>query len=520
MKTNWKPLAALALTAAMLAGCASGNGGGDGAGTNGAGTGGNTGANGGGANKEQNGGERSTVTLEVIEPGNNLPAPDRDIIKQELDKALDLNLNLTVYPSGDDYMNQLNVRMASGNFPDLFSVSREQLLQFAAQGLLLDLTDYMDDLDQVKSFIGEESLKKGMVDGKVYAVSKSPQVPYNTYWIRQDWLDALGLELPQTIEELQEVAVAFTEQDPDGNGKKDTFGLTGGKFSAFAPVFGAFGVGMPGNFYVKDGEVVNALYDPAMRDALAFIQGFIDTGAVDPELLANSGLQHQEKAIKGQAGIIWIDWPNMTKDQFVEQIETVNPDAEWVQLEAPEGPAGRFDGSYDIGSTPGRYAIPKALEKEPEKLQRVFELLNYISDPDGGSKVVQFGVEGTHYEVQDGEIVTLDAMADVAHSWLYQFTGRPEMEYLKAKFPKQAAYMEYAAEQPRIEALNGFVDFPAGYTATDADRYIEEELAKFIYGRNALDNYDQFLQTLETAMNYKTFTDSALEQLAALGYGG
>ncbi len=459
------------------------------------------------------------IKLEIIESGNNLPSPDKDQIKQELDKALNIDLSLTVYPSGDDYSNQLNVRMASGNFPDLFMINRQQLLQFSKQGLLLDLTPYLDQLQQTVDFIGEDSLKKGIVGNNVYAISKSPQVPYNTYFIRKDWLDALGLEVPQTIEELSAVAQAFTTGDPDGNGKPDTLGLTGGKLGAFAPVFGSYGVGMPGNFYEKDGTVVNSLYDPAMREALAFIRDMISTGAVDPELLANSGLQHQEKAIKGQAGIIYIDWPNMTKEQFVEQIQTVNPNAEWIQIEAPEGPAGRYDGAWDIGASPGRYAIPKALEKQPEKLQRVFDLLNYVSDPDGGSMLVQFGVEDVHYTLEGGVPQMTEQSGDVGHSWLYQFTGRPEMDYLQAKFAAQSDYITFAADQPRIEVLDGFIDNPDGFNQADATRYIEEELAKFVYSKRPLDEYDDFLQTLETSMNYSTFVDSAMTQLQELGFG-
>lgn len=459
------------------------------------------------------------VKLEIIESGNNLPSPDKDIIKQELDKALNIDLNLTVYPSADDYSNQLNVRMASGNFPDLFMVDRQQLIQFSKQGLLLDLTPYMDKLDQTVAFIGEDSVKKGMVDGKVYAVSKSPQIPYNTLWIRKDWLDKLQLEVPTTVEQLSEVADAFTKKDPDGNGKPDTFGLTGGKFGAFSTVFGAFGVGMPGNFYEKNGAVINSLYDPAMKDALAFIKEMNVSGSVDPELLANSGLQHQEKAIKGQAGIVYIDWPNITKDQFVEQIKTVNPNADWLQIAAPTGVGGQYDGSWDIGSTPGRFAIPKALEKDPEKLQRVFDLLNYISNPDGGSMLVQFGVKDTHFTLDNGKAKMTDKAGDVGYSWLYQFTGRPEMEYLQAKFAAQSDAIAFANDQPRIEALNGFIDNPEGFNLADANRYIEEELAKFIYNKRPLSEYDTFIQTLETSMNYKALMDSAMEQLKALGYG-
>ncbi|MCM3257959.1 extracellular solute-binding protein [Paenibacillus lautus] len=459
------------------------------------------------------------VKLDIIETGNNLPSPDKDIIKQELDKALNIDLNLTVYPAADDYNNQLNVRMSSGNFPDLFMVDRQQLIQFSKQGLLLDLTPYMDKLEQTVAFIGEDSVKKGMVDGKVYGISKSPQIPYNTLWIRKDWLDKLKLEVPTTVEQLASVADAFTKNDPDGNGKPDTFGLTGSKLSAFSTVFGAFGVGMPGNFYEKDGKVVNALHEPAMKDALAFIKDMIGSGSVDPELLANSGLQHQEKAIKGQAGIVYIDWPNMTKEQFVEQIKTVNPNAEWLQIAAPSGTGGQFDGSWDIGAAPGRYAIPKALEKDPEKLQRVFDLLNYISNPDGGSLLVQFGVKDTHFTLEDGKPKMTDKAGEVGHSWLYQFTGRPEMEYLQAKFAAQSAAIEFANDQPRIEALNGFVDNPEGYNPADANRYMEEEIAKFIYDKRPLTEYDDFIKTLETSMNYKALMDSAMDQLKALGYG-
>ncbi|SDC93058.1 putative aldouronate transport system substrate-binding protein [Paenibacillus sp. UNCCL117] len=461
------------------------------------------------------------VKLEVIETGSGLPAPDQDQIKQELDKALGIEMNLTVYASGDDYKNQLNVRMASGNFPDMFAVDRAQLKQYAEQGLLLDLTPYKDKLKTTIDFIGEDSIKKGSLNNKFYAVAKAPNIPYNTFWVRKDWLDKVGMKPPTTIDELLEVSKAFAEKDPDGNGKKDTFGITGGKLGAFNPIFGSFGVGSPNNFYEKDGKVVNAFYDPAFKDALAFIKKIIDTGSVDPELLSNNSTpQYQQKGIKGQAGIMWIDWPNVTKDEFAAQIKAVNPNAEWIQLPALQGPGGQFEASYDIGGNSGLYAIPKSLEKTPEKLNKVIELLNYVSTKDTGSALVQFGIKGKHYNVENGKVVPTELMAkEMNYSWLYQFTGRPEMEYLFVKFAKQAPFIEFANKQPRIKALNGFVDNPNGYNSADALRYIDEELAKFVYGKRPLTEYDAFLKTLETSMNYKVYVDAGMKQLADLGFG-
>jgi len=500
MRTLTALLVTAAITGTALAGCSSG----------------------GSSTKEEKAGSASNqpVKLDIIENGNNLPAPGKDFIKQEIDKAIQTDLNLTVYASGDDYKNQLNVRLASGNFPDMFQVpDRATLKQFVQQGLLLDLTPYLDKLQPVKELIGADSLKKTTMDGKVYAIPKASNIPYNTYWIRKDWLDKLGLQPPATTDEFLKVVKAFAEQDPDGNGKKDTFGLTGGMLSTFSPIFGAFGIGSPEGFYEKNGKIMNGLYDPGMKDALSYIKALIDTGGVDPEIMANTGLQHQEKAIKGQAGIVWIDWPNMSKDQFVEQIKKVNPNAEWIQLAPPKGPGGQYDGPYDIGGTSGIYAIPKALEKNNEKLQKVFDLLNFVSGKEG-SMLVQYGIKGQHYNLENGKVVPTELMAkETGFTWLYQFTGRPEMSYLQTKFAPQSPYIEFANNQPRIKTLNGFLTNPEGYNPADASRFIVEELVKFIYSKNTIAGYDSFLKNLESTMNYKMYVDSATKQLQEIGYG-
>ena len=65
-------------------------------------------------------------------------------------------------------------------------------------------------------------------DGHQYGLPEPPPLPKREgLVIRKDWLDKLGLEVPTTPEELLAVAKAFTEQDPDGNGKNDTYGLGG-----------------------------------------------------------------------------------------------------------------------------------------------------------------------------------------------------------------------------------------------------------------------------------------------------
>ena len=64
-------------------------------------------------------------------------------------------------------------------------------------------------------------------DGKVYGMAISPNLTEGQVMlIRQDWLDSLKLEAPTTIDEFENIISAFTNEDPDGNGKNDTYGFT------------------------------------------------------------------------------------------------------------------------------------------------------------------------------------------------------------------------------------------------------------------------------------------------------
>jgi putative aldouronate transport system substrate-binding protein len=462
------------------------------------------------------------IQIEFLSTAANVPPPD-DIIVQALNERVGIDFEANILASEDDYLNQLNVRLAGGNYPDIFRVNRQRLLEFADKGLLLDITPYQAELTDAIAFAGDENLAKGMVDGKLYGIpTRAGLTPlYFTYWIRQDWLDTLGLEVPTTIEELFEVARAFTEDDPDGNGSNDTFGFTGvgltGGDNAFTPIYGAFGVGNPRNLYVEDGKLVSAYFDPGMPDALAFINEMIEAGVVDPDLVATTGAQHQDKAFQGKAGIVYIDWARMTKTEFVEQYKTVNPDAEWTQVGPPEGPAGASGANREIGSV-GFVALSPDLADEPEKLQKVIDLLNYVGSEEG-TNLVQYGIEGKHFNIENGEVVPTPLLDEEgAYFFVYQLFGRDDISYLNTKFAAQKEYFEFGFAQPHKETLNGFVELPEGYNPADAERFAEEELVKFAYGDRPLEEYDAFLETLNTTFNYSVYMDAANEQLTTLGY--
>ena len=111
------------------------------------------------------------------------------------------------------------------------------------------------------------------------------------------------MEPPKTMDELRQVADAFTNKDPDKNGKKDTFGLAmykdifGGGFGNVEGLFNGFGA-YPNIWIEKDGKLVYGSVQPEMKKALEFIQGLYKDGLIDPEF----GVKDANKVADVSAG--------------------------------------------------------------------------------------------------------------------------------------------------------------------------------------------------------------------------
>lgn len=460
------------------------------------------------------------VDIEIFEGiGVNLPVADQDPLLKELQQKLGINLTMNTTLGGDDYRNQLNVRIAGGNIPDvMWMISRPDLAKNATDGTILELTPYLDKLNAVASYLGEDNMKAGYIGDKMYAIAKAPNIPYATYFIRKDWLDNLGLGVPTTLDEFVSVVKKFATDDPDKNGAADTLGLTSanGPWSAFQAVFGGYGIGTPNTLYAKDGKLINSLFEPDMPTALTKVKEIIDQGGVDPELFTiTDANKFVDKAFQGKVGITYDGWPNYAKG--VKTIEQVNPNAEWIQIACPKGPKGSYDVSHPY-YTSGLLSFSADLKDNAVKLDKIIDLFNYVVSPEG-LRLVCYGVAGDHYNLEGEKIVATPKLAsEGGYFWAYQFVGRTEMEYLATKFVGWDQQIKFAKDQPRLKTLDPFMMVPEGFNTTDVNRYISDELIKFVYGRRPLSEYDAFLKELEDNFKYSTYLDSCSEQAKSLGF--
>ncbi|WP_420872088.1 extracellular solute-binding protein [Cohnella rhizosphaerae] len=78
-----------------------------------------------------------------------------------MDEKLNIDITLTTPASQDDFKNQLNTRIAAGDYPDIMELDNRNTLQsLAEKGALLDLTPYVDQLSGIKTMVGDDGFKK------------------------------------------------------------------------------------------------------------------------------------------------------------------------------------------------------------------------------------------------------------------------------------------------------------------------------------------------------------------------
>ena len=173
--------------------------------------------------------------------------------------------------------------------------------------MIQPLDQYFDDYasDALKAYVesGGEELKKCISNdkGEIMAIPAPSMMggEANEMWIRQDWLDNLGLEVPRTWDEMAAVAEAFVTQDPDGNGEADTIGILGPSNSDHMNAIGANQFGLDPLFSSfqsypqywlqdEDGTVEYGSIQPETREALEKISKLYTNKLIDPEMLVRS----------------------------------------------------------------------------------------------------------------------------------------------------------------------------------------------------------------------------------------
>jgi putative aldouronate transport system substrate-binding protein len=468
-----------------------------------------------------------------------------------IQEELGIELESVFEAHGDDYNRQVSLAIASGDLPDVMLVgSRDELQEMVDNDLVEDMTDVFEETasanlkDIYKSF-DDIQLEAATFDGRLMAIpSTSYDFGPNMVWMRQDWLDKLGIELDKdgnnaiTLDELKDTAKAFKEQDPGNTGKTQGLALAywlssgnhGGSAYTGTPIMNAFGA-FPKS-YIKDeqGKMIYGSNTQGMKESLQFIKELYDEGILDPQFGTRTYEEINAMMINGELGVIPGPWH--MPDWGLIQAKQTNPEAIFAPF-AIENASG--DGKINALSSPGtgQYIVVRKGFKHPEK---IIEMINLIDDKVANSTNMEeefpeiyeyskLDVDGTvkpfnvifikaNSEIEDAMLASKAALGEIPMEELSNFSLRDNAEKIKAYMDDPnvdpVVWTRYASRylaENNVMGLAREKDLlteitPPRFNKIEANerngaqlgKLEEETFIKYITGEESLDNFDQYIE--------------------------
>ena len=276
--------------------------------------------------------EPVTVTFaQQIDPADTTLADGEDVENNQYTRYLKDTFNIVweaewTAGSAADFQQRTSLAIASSDLPDVMVMpNRNYMVKAAQAGLLADLHDVFDSYasKQVKQIMESTegmAYDNGTYDGVFVGL---PNVTVQTdgvyvMFIRQDWLDELNLEVPQTISDVEEVAKAFMESGKSpryaiagvGQGQRSyaNFLESGSKTQGFDAIYAANDA-YPGFFYYDENdELIYGTNTQETRDTLEILARWYNEGLINPELGMSTNGDESAGIKEGTCGITFGPW--------------------------------------------------------------------------------------------------------------------------------------------------------------------------------------------------------------------
>jgi putative aldouronate transport system substrate-binding protein len=332
-------------------------------------------ANGG---ESKSGGAAATGPVEITMMNQYLtaepPKMDSEPMKL-LQEYTNTKLNVTWVPSAS-YSEKVTASIAvAGDLPKLLLVKDDRnpaIIEAAKAGLFWEVGPYLKDYANLKT-LDEARLSNISIEGKVYGIYRWRAIARNGIIIRKDWLDNLGLQEPKTIDELLNVFKAFTYNDPDKNGKNDTFGISFDSNSSLILHLLA-AMGTPNLWAYQDGKMTPDFMTKPYMDGLKMIQQMFKDKVMNsdfPVVKDRTVLVNQ-----GKAGV-YIGAYDDLNARFTDLFKA-NPNAKLDTVANVTGPSGvKVQAGSGYNSV---FMIPKTSVKTEAELKQVLAFIDKLGD--------------------------------------------------------------------------------------------------------------------------------------------
>lgn len=421
-----------------------------------------------------------------------------------------------VHPSGNDQKAALNLLIASGDLPDIIEYDWYSFPGGPEAPITNGTTVKLNDLinknaPNLKAYLkANPDLDKAVkTDSGNYYVfpflrQDEQQTVYHGPIIRKDLLDKLGLQLPTTIDEYENVLTKFKE-----SGVKAPLTFDWGAIGWDSAFVGAYGTKM--GTFVEDGKVKFGQAQPGYKDFLTLFKKWYDNGLLDKNFATLTGAQKDTAMTSGTSALSL----GLTGGNVGGWTNTVTKAGNGFKFAGAPYPVLKKGDTPKFGQLDSKYTTynAAAITTKCKNKDIAAKLLDYGYSPDG-INLYNYGTKDVSYKMVDNKPTYTDAvmknpngisvgsvLANYARvggsptiqqlNYLTQYLALPEQkEALKTWHTDMAKYM-----LPQV-SLTPDESADAASILNGINTYVNEMTFKFIMGSEPLANYDKYLDQL------------------------
>ncbi|WP_339288948.1 MULTISPECIES: extracellular solute-binding protein [unclassified Paenibacillus] len=441
---------------------------------------------------------------------------------KEAEAMTNIKLKGTASKTSTNSKELFNTMMASGKIPDLVHHQiKEQYDSLGIEGAFLELDGLIEKhAPNIKKFFSEHpDAAKYMkaYNGKTYFLNFTPDGPAAKGWfVRQDWLDKLGLEQPKTVDELYALLKAFKEKDPNGNGVNDEipyFSRT--KLDGIYDLLIQWGVrggadAAKRGFYADNGVVKYGMYEPGYKTAIENIAKWYKEGLIDKEIFTR-GAKARDILLADNVGGMTHDWFASTAN-FNDILAAKIPGFSFVPMTPPANTEGKVVEESSRKETHASGWGISAATKHPVEAIKYMDF--WFSEE--GRRLMNFGIEGKDYDLVDGKPKFKDSVLKNKEKTVIQQL-QEEGAQIELAFHQDYAYEEQWTNATALKGIKEYIDNgyimeaypPIAYTDEERTKfeelnagvltYVEEKLQRWVLGVEPINDetFSKYIKELE-----------------------